>query len=97
MNRTRADGVTLAWSVLYDPALGEAVPFLIKWGDSPHSSGTPARGWMLRSFAALQPDPEPLRRLYAAALGVPVDVKRAPAPGFIAVLDTPRGEVVLGS
>jgi hypothetical protein len=31
------------------------------------------------------------------ALGVAVDVKRSSRPGFLAVLDTPRGEVVLTS
>jgi hypothetical protein len=98
MSRTRPDGVKLAWSVLYprDPALGEAVPLVIDWGNSPHPSGTTPSGCRLHSFAALQPDPEPLRRVYGA-LGVPVDVKRAPTPAFFAVLDTPRGEVVLGS
>lgn len=96
MHRTRPDGVRLDWSVLFlqDPALGDAVPFAIDWGGSPHPSGTTPEGCRLRSFAALQPEPDRLAAVYAA-LGLNVAVKRAPRPGFLAMLDTPRGEVVL--
>jgi glyoxalase-like protein len=98
MHRTRPDGVRLNWSVLFlrDPALGEAIPFAIHWGCSPHPSGTTPGGCRLRSFAALQPEPERLASIYGA-LGLAVEVKRAARPGFLAMLDTPRGEVVLTS
>ncbi len=96
MSRTRPDGVKLEWSILYlrHAALGEAVPFVIDWGASPHPSATAPGGCALTSFVALQPDPGALREIYAA-LGIAVDVKRAARAGFIAVLATPRGEVVL--
>jgi hypothetical protein len=96
MSRTRPDGVKLVWSVLHlrHDALGEAVPFVIDWGSSPHPSGSTPSGCRLRSFAALHPDPNPLAAIYRT-LSAPVEVKRALRPGFMAVLDTPRGDVVL--
>jgi hypothetical protein len=95
MTRTRPDGVTLAWSILYlrHAELGEAVPFIIDWGASPHPSTSTPEGCTLKSFVALRPDPEPLAAAYRA-IGAPVEVKRGERPGFLAVLDTPRGEVV---
>jgi len=96
MGRTRADGVRLDWSILYfgDETLGDAVPFAIDWGSSPHPSGSTPRGLHLKSFTALHPDRERLSAVYAA-LGIPVEVRRAASPGFTAVLGTPRGDLVL--
>jgi len=96
MSRTRPDGVKLVWSVLHlrHDGLGDAVPFAIDWGSSPHPSGTTPPGVKLVSFAALHPEPEALAAIYRA-LGAPVEVKRALRPGFLAVLESPRGEVVL--
>lgn len=96
MGRTRADGVRLDWSILYfgDETLADMVPFAIDWGRSPHPSTSTPPGMALKSFAALHPDRERLASIYAA-LGIPVEVKRAPHPGFLAVLDTPKGELVL--
>ncbi len=96
MSRTRPDGTRLAWTILTlaHPIYGRAVPFAIDWQDSPHPSGTTPGGCALRDFAVLHPDPGPLRAIYAA-LGVAVPVRGATVPGFTALLDTPRGEVVL--
>lgn len=96
MGRTRADGVRLDWSILYfgDETLGDAVPFAIDWGSSPHPSGSTPQGLKLKSFVALHPDSDRLATIYRA-LGVPVAVKRARNPGFLAELDTPRGPLVL--
>lgn len=96
MSRTRPDGVRLDWAVLpaRHPTYGDLVPFAIDWRGSPHPAGTTPAGCRLREVTALHPDPEPLRAIYAA-LGVPVPVRRAAAPGFTALLDTPRGEVAL--
>jgi len=95
MTRTRPDGVTLAWSILYlrHADFGEAVPFAIDWGASPHPSTSTPAGCILKSFVALRPDPDPLAAAYRA-IGAPVEVTRSDRPGFRAVLDTPRGEVV---
>ena len=96
MNRTRPDGVRLDWSVLYfrHPVYGEAIPFAIDWGTSPHPSETTPRGLTLKRFTALHPAPVPLAALYAA-LGVAMDVRGALHPGFIAELATPQGDVIL--
>lgn len=96
MHRDRPEGGRLDWTILYltSEAFGEAVPFVIDWGATPHpSSATPA-GCKLRSFAVLHPQADELGRLFAA-LAIPVAAKRAAHPGFLAVLDTPKGEVVL--
>jgi hypothetical protein len=96
MHRTRPDGSRLDWSILYlsAPHYGEAIPFIIDWGTTPHPSASAPAGCRLRSFAALHPEPEPLARLYDA-LGIPVIVKRGAYPGFVAELDTPKGALVL--
>ena len=96
MSRTRPDGVKLAWRILYlkHPLYGEAVPFIIDWQGSPHPSTTTPEGCRLESLTVLQPEPEGLAAIYAA-LGLDIPVERAPVPGFIAVLATPKGRVTL--
>ncbi len=98
MTRTRPDGVKLAWSTmgLLHDTLENAIPFAIAWGSNPHPSASAPAGCRLKSFAALQPEPAGLAAVYAA-MQIPVCVKRAPRPGFIAVLDSPNGEVILTS
>ena len=51
MTRTRPDGVTLAWSILHlhHPDLGEAIPFAIDWGASPHPSASTPAGCRLKT------------------------------------------------
>jgi hypothetical protein len=96
MSRDRPDGVRLDWTILYleDRRFGEAIPFVIDWGTSPHPSESVPAGCQLRSFAVLHPEADALARLYEA-LGIPVPVKRSAYPGFVAELATPRGDVVL--
>lgn len=96
MSRRRPDGVELAWSVLHfrHPAFGRAIPFAIDWDASPHPSASTPKGCRLESLVALSPEPDALSRLYGA-LGVRIEVRRALRPGFIAVLATPNGDVVL--
>lgn len=96
MHRQTPDGRRLDWSILYlsDARLGEAVPFVIDWGATPHPSTTTPAGCRLRSFAALHPDARALAEIYEA-LGIPVAVKAAAYPGFVAELDTPNGPAVL--
>lgn len=96
MTRTRPDGVVLSWSILNlrDERFPDAIPFAIDWGTSEHPSGTTPQGCALKSFAALHPDAAELQRLYDA-LGIPVRVERASCPGFMAVLETPRGDALL--
>jgi Glyoxalase-like domain len=96
MHRSRQDGTRLDWSILYlaHDTYGEAVPFVIDWGKTPHPSQSTPQGCRLKNFIVLHPDPEPLARLFGD-LGVPVRVGRGAHPGFLAILDTPKGEVTL--
>jgi hypothetical protein len=77
MSRDRLDGVRLDWTILYleDRRFGEAIPFVIDWGTSPHPSDSIPVGCQLRSFAVLHPEADLLARLYGA-LDIPVPVKR---------------------
>jgi len=96
MSRTRPDGVRLEWTVARfgHPDYGDLVPFAIDWQGSPHPASSTPGGCTLRQFAALHPDPGPLRALYRA-LGLDIPVWAALRPGLIAVLGTPRGEACL--
>ncbi len=96
MHRARQDGTRLDWSILHlaHDTYGEAIPFVIDWGKTPHPSQSTPSGCRLKSFTVLHPDPEPLARLFRD-LGIPVAVGRGARPGFLAILDTPRGEVTL--
>jgi hypothetical protein len=96
MSRNRPDGLRLDWTILHleDSRFGESIPFVIDWGASPHPSESVPAGCRLRSFAVLHPEADELARLYAA-LDIPVPVKRAAYPGFVAELATPNGDVVL--
>lgn len=96
MGRTRPDGVRLDWSILYleDPRWPGFLPFVIDWKDSPHPSASAPGGCSLRDFVIFHPDPQPLAEIYAA-LGVPIRTGRATRPALQAVLDTPRGPLVL--
>jgi len=96
MSRKRSDGVVLSWRVLYveDQAWGDSIPFMIDWQGSEHPSKTTPAGCTLADFRALHPKAEALSGIYRN-LGIGVPVTRAPVPGFLARLDTPRGEVLL--
>jgi hypothetical protein len=96
MHRSRQDGSRLDWSILYlaHEAYGEAIPFVIDWGKTPHPSQSTPPGCRLKTFIVLHPDPEPLARLFGE-IGIPVAVGRGAHPGFLAILATPRGEVIL--
>jgi hypothetical protein len=96
MHRDRPDGVRIDWTILYleDSRFGETMPFVIDWGTAPHPSESVPAGCQLRSFAVLHPAADELSRLYGA-LDIPVPVKRAACPGFVAELASPKGDVVL--
>ncbi|PKP75275.1 MAG: hypothetical protein CVT84_03985 [Alphaproteobacteria bacterium HGW-Alphaproteobacteria-6] len=96
MSRMRGDGVLLRWRVVTvaDPHWGDMLPFLIDWMDSEHPSATAPADCTLREFCALHPEAEALATIYDA-LGVTVPVRRAPRPGFLLRLESPRGEVIL--
>jgi hypothetical protein len=86
----------LSWRVVNveDEAWGDAIPFMIDWQGSEHPSGTTPPGCRLLEFRALHPRAEALSEIYRG-LAIPVPVSRSPAPGFLARLHTPKGEVLL--
>ena len=94
--RATPSGAELNWRILYlEHALfGESIPFVIDWGATAHPSVSTPPGCGLKSFAALHPDAQRLAALYGR-LGLPVAVKRAIEPGFVAELETPFGDAVL--
>lgn len=96
MSRMRADGVKVQWRSIYisDPVWGDMVPFLIDWMGSPHPWETTPTGCSLKEFCALHPKSDELSEIYRT-LGISVPVRRALKPGFLLVLDTPKGEVTL--
>ena len=96
MSRTRADGVTLAWRILYFevPDFGPAIPFVIDWQGSEHPASTSPEGCGLVDFAVLHPRAEALSGVYAA-LGIDVPVRAASRPGFLTRLTAPKGEVTI--
>jgi hypothetical protein len=96
MGRTRPDGLRMDWIIQRldeTPAPG-VLPFLIDWRGAPHPSASTPTGCRLVSLVALSPDPEPLRRLYAA-LGIAVPVASGLREELVAELETPRGRLVL--
>lgn len=96
MGRVRADGVRLAWEILYfdAPEWGSSLPFVIDWKGSPHPAETAPGGCTLLEFTVLHPKAAELRALYGQ-LGIDVPVRAAMSPGYILRLDTPNGEVIL--
>jgi hypothetical protein len=96
MSRRTPDGTLLSWRLAAPhPAPFDGVtPFLIDWGTSAHPAaapGLPALG--LRGMRATHLDPSGLRGVLDA-LGMELVVE-AGAPGLAALLDTPRGPVIL--
>ena len=93
-SRRRADGALLSWRFT-NPRTVVAdglVPFLIDWGGSPHPARAAAQGLRLVELRAEHPDPatvEPMLR----ALGLDLEVTKAPVPALVAVIDGPRGAV----
>lgn len=98
MTRRRADGVTLSWKCVYigSRAFHNVVPFLIDWEQSEHPSRTTPAGCTLKEFSAVHPESRRLSEIYKR-LSVDVPVRQGAAPGFHAVLATPKGDVVLTS
>jgi glyoxalase-like protein len=96
MSRRTPAGDLLAWRLAAPhPAPFDGVtPFLIDWGATAHPAGAPGLPAVaLRGLRATHPDPDGATAvLRALGLGLPV---RAGPPGLVALLDTPRGPVVL--
>ena len=95
-SRRRADGVLLSWRYT-DPQTVVAdgvVPFFIDWGQTPHPSATATPGSTLIELRAQHPDPDSVAKALKS-LGLELQVQRAPQPGLIATINSPRGRVEL--
>ena len=97
-SRRRPDGVELAWTTLAIVQPGVAgAPFFIEWAKgSPHPAQTSPPGCQLGSFRITVRDPEPLRRLLEV-VGLAVAAEAGSPPAYEVDLDTPRGNVRVGS
>ncbi len=94
--REAHDGRTLRW-LLTDPYARHfdgMVPFLVDWRDTPHPAGDAPGGMRLLRLTGAHPRG---RELGAAlrALGVDMEIARAPEPGLRALLEGPVGRVEL--
>ncbi|MGH8973547.1 MAG: VOC family protein [Acidimicrobiia bacterium] len=96
MSRELPDGGVLQWRLTPFPGGPGAsvVPFFIDWCSSAHPSTTSPPGCRLVSFHGEHPDPDGVRR-QLQALGVELDLRRAPRPGLVAVVAGPAGTVEL--
>lgn len=95
-SRRRSDGVEISWRFT-DPLVLVAdgiVPLFIDWGRSPHPSESTAGGASLIALRAEHPDATQVR-LLLQKLGTDLPVVSRPAPALSAVIDCPKGRVVL--
>ena len=95
-SRLRPDGVQLSWHFT-DPALVVAhgiVPFFIDWGESPHPAHTAAKGATLVSLRAQHPDVRDVHGILQQ-LGLDLSVTQGQSPELIAIIEGPRGRVVI--
>ncbi|PSK87477.1 glyoxalase-like protein [Murinocardiopsis flavida] len=95
-SRTTPDGQVLHWHLAKrEPASYPApVPFLIDWGDTPQPGLGDLPTLELVSLRAEHPDPASLAPALSA-LGVDLALTEGPAPLLEAVLEGPKGGVVL--
>jgi hypothetical protein len=99
-SRERPDGTSLRWRITYASlprAQGDAdvVPFFIEWDrDALHPSSDAPRGCSLVSLELRHPEPDRVTR-FLAAVGIEAVVALAPVPALVAVLDTPKGRIVI--
>lgn len=96
MSREQPDGTVLEWRLTRQEPDPErlVLPFLIDWGTSPHPSKSAPAGVRLVELRAQHPDPDQVRSALDA-LGLHLRVDEGPEPALVAVLDTPKGRVVL--
>ncbi|HJO39722.1 MAG: VOC family protein [Vicinamibacterales bacterium] len=94
--RERPDGVTLRWRNLYvEGPEDDVIPYAIEWAvGTPHPSSDAPLGGSLQSLRLQHPEAARMSALLAA-MGLGLRVEPGPETKLAAVLDTPRGEVVL--
>lgn len=97
-HRARPGGGDVRWRSLFvsGHGAGTLVPFLIEWEGDYHPSTDVPPGLALASFVIEAADADGLRKILAK-LDVKVAVRKARRDRMRAMLDTPRGRVVLTS
>lgn len=96
MSRETPQGEQLDWELAFptDKELAGIIPFLIDWGQSPHPAVHCPKGARLKRLELEHP--RPLKIVNAAkVLELDVNVIECEQPGLRAVIECPRGEVVL--
>ncbi len=97
LGRVLADGTRLDWRLSvggWPPLLGGLAPFLIDWGSARHPSSTAVTGAHLASWHGEHPNLDEVRRVHAA-LGVELELREAPEPALVAVIEGPAGRITL--
>lgn len=86
----------LEWQLLNIEShpFGFTMPFFIDWQQTPHPSESAPNGCLLKQFQVLSGTPESLRCCYRE-FGLDVEVLASPESGAVAVLETPKGELLL--
>jgi len=94
--RRTPDGTLLTWELTdpYAMPLDGAVPFLIRWGDTPHPAGAAPRAGTLVGFRIEHPDPGRVRAALAP-LRLDVEVTAAGTAALVALIGADRGVVEL--
>lgn len=97
MSRRTSDGGELTWRLarMEDHTFGPVIPFLIEWGDTPHPSLSTPAGCTLKELRLCHTDEKGVAALITS-MGIDVACRHGHA-ALTAMLDTPRGEVVLTS
>jgi hypothetical protein len=95
-SRLRPDGVLLAWRLTVSPTLTAdgIIPFFIDWGKTQHPSHGLSGSCKLVALRAEHPNANVIEK-GLSGLGLSIKVDTAPAPGLIATIETPRGQVEL--
>ena len=97
LGRVLADGTRLDWRLSvgdWPPLLGGLVPFLINWGTARHPSSTAVTGARLASWHGEHPNIGEVRRAHEA-MGVELELREAPVPALVAVIEGPDGSITL--
>jgi len=94
MQRSRPDGVLLAWRLTGSSPDG-VLPFLIDWGSTPHPAGTAPDGVELAALELCHPEPDRVWAVLDAWSLTGIRVRADPAARLRAVLRGPAGSVVL--
>lgn len=89
--REDSTGRLLRWRATGNAQQAGPIPFLINWGDTPHPAADAPVGLLMKSVHLEHPEPTRLRTALVA-MGIDVEVLRAPRLALVARIDSPNGE-----